>query len=267
MPIYWNDTLRLEDAGRGIDVLALGDSWFHYPFNNLITPLHGALERPVIFALGESGARADELASDYWLERFRRTLADYPGIRLVCISAGGNDFAGLGDLDAKILRPDCSDAQDADACYRPGGIEEVFDSVERAYRTLLAAVADSNPALPVLLHNYDYAIPDGRSVAGLPCWLKLPMDNCRVPPCTDPRTGLRRDVVRELIDRFTLRLDALVDAAQAPAAHLARPELVWSAGTLGDRDWANELHPGMRGFDRLVREAWRGPARRAMGLP
>jgi hypothetical protein len=263
MPIFWNDTQRLEDANRGLDVLAIGDSWFHYPFNNLITPLHSALRQPVIFALGESGARADELGSGYWLARFERMLHDYPGIRLVCISAGGNDFAGLGDLDAHILRADCSAAQDVDSCYRPNGPEQVFDGVDVAYRALLGAVARANPALPVLLH-YDYAIPDGRTIAAIPCWLKLPMDNCRVPPSADPRTGLRRDIVRDLIDRFTLHLDGLVDAAAAEP--LARPELVWSAGTLTDREWANELHPTPRGFDRLVRDAWSGPARAALGI-
>lgn len=263
MPIFWNDTQRLEDANRGLDVLAIGDSWFHYPFNNLLTPLHVALRRPAIFALGESGARADDLGRGYWRARFERMLQDYPGIRLVCISAGGNDFAGLGDLDAHILREDCSAAQDVASCYRPDGPERVFDAVVAAYRALLETVARANASLPVLLHNYDYAIPDGTTVAAIPCWLKLPMDNCRVPPCGDPRSGLRRDIVRDLIDRFTLRLDALVDAAATQS--LARPELVWSAGTLDDDEWANELHPTMGGFERLVAQAWSGPARAAIG--
>ena len=54
---YWNDRSRLFDSGETIAVLALGDSWFHYPFNNLITPLYTALEQPTIYVVGESGAR------------------------------------------------------------------------------------------------------------------------------------------------------------------------------------------------------------------
>lgn len=262
--IFWNDEIALDDAGEGIDVLAIGDSWFHYPINNLITPLHNAIGQPTVFVLGENGARADELGSGYWLDRFRRLLHAFPGIGLICISAGGNDFAGLGDLDAKILRADCTNAADVDACYRPGAPEDVFEGVQAAIRALLGTVDDANPALPVLLHNYDYAIPDGRTVAGIPCWLKLPMDHCRVPAQATPQQGLRRDLVRDLIDRYTLCLDALLDEAQA--SDLAHPVLVWSAGTLRDDEWANELHPKPGGFNRLVRDAWSGPARKALGL-
>jgi len=35
-------------------------------------------------------------------------LRDYATIELVCISAGGNDFAGVGDLDGEILAASCS---------------------------------------------------------------------------------------------------------------------------------------------------------------
>lgn len=263
--IFWNDEIALADAGEAIDVLAIGDSWFHYPLNNLVTPLHAALEQPTVFVLGECGARADELGSGYWLRRFRRLLKAHPGVQLVCISAGGNDFAGLGDLDAKILRSDCSGAADVAACYRDGAPEDVFDDVKTAVRALLGTVNDVNPGLPVLLHNYDYAIPDGRTVPGIPCWLKLPMDNCNVPAPGTPVQGLRRDLVRDLIDRFTLCVDALADEALRDG-HLAKPELVWSAGTLRDDEWANELHPTPGGFRRLVRDAWSGPARKAFGL-
>ncbi len=41
---FWNEYIRLLDGGENVDVQAIGDSWFHYPFNNLMTPLHAALE-------------------------------------------------------------------------------------------------------------------------------------------------------------------------------------------------------------------------------
>jgi len=55
--IYWNDSSRLVDSGAPIDVLAIGDSRLPYAFNNLITPLHAALEQPTMHVIGESGAR------------------------------------------------------------------------------------------------------------------------------------------------------------------------------------------------------------------
>ena len=262
--IYWNQYAALQGSGENVDVLAIGDSWFHYPFNNLLTPLYEALERPTIFAIGENGARADEIAAGSWLGNFRKLLAQYPTIRLVCVSAGGNDFAGIGDLDDRILARDCGTAETVEDCYREGGVESVFAAVGDAYRTLLDEVAALRPDVTVLLHNYDYAIPDGRTLAGLRSWLKLPMDNCRVPTAGAPRDGLRRDVVRDLIDRFTLCLDDLV--ATVNGEHEPAVELVWSAGTLRDAAWANELHPRPSGFNQIVDDCWSGPARRALGL-
>ena len=262
--IFWNEYFRLLDSGEAIDVLAIGDSWFHYPFNNLISPLYEALERPTIFVIGENGARADELAAGSWLANFHRLLTGFPSIRLVCISAGGNDFAGVGDLDDKLLKPDCSGETSADGCFRGGQPDAAFAAVGAAYRTLVAAVAVQRPEATVLVHNYDYAIPDGRALPGVRSWLKLPMDNDQVPLAGAPLDGIRRDIVRALIDHFTLCLDAVVSGNPGPD----RPalELVWSAGTLVDSQWANELHPKPSGFNRLVAQCWSGPARRALGL-
>jgi hypothetical protein len=90
------------------------------------------------------------------------------------------------------------------------------------------------------------------------------MDNCRVPTQGAPRDGIRRDLVRDLIDRFTLSLDDVVSSSGAVGQPVL--ELVWSAGTLSDAQWANELHPKPSGFNRLVAECWSGAARRALGL-
>jgi hypothetical protein len=264
--IFWNEYFRLLDSGENVDVLAIGDSWFHYPFNNLITPLHAALQRPTVYVIGENGARADELCKGSWFANFTKMLVDYRAtIKLVCISAGGNDFAGVGDLDDKVLAEDCSSAATVEACFRTGQPDSVFAEVGDAYRVLLDAVSAVSPGLPVLLHNYDYAIPNGRTLPGMRSWLKLPMDNRRVPTVGAPLGGLRRDIVRALVDHQTLALDALETAY--PGGTKARAELVWSAGTLGNSDWANELHPQPAAFNRLVGECWREPARRAMGLP
>lgn len=263
--VFWNQYAALQDSGENVDVLAIGDSWFHYPFNNLLTPLYEALERPTIYAIGDSGARADELSRGPWLGSFRRMLARHPTIRLVCISAGGNDFAGIGDLDERILARDCRAATTVDECYRDGGPDAVFAAVGDAYAALLDEVTALRPDVAVLVHNYDYAIPDGRTLPGMRSWLELPMDNCHVPITGAPRNGLRRAIVRDLIDRFTLCLDDVASTLGGPPAPAV--DLVWSAGTLRDADWANELHPRPRGFNRIVDECWRGPARRALGLP
>jgi len=45
----------LQDSGETVDVLGIGDSWLHYPFNNLVAPLHEAPKRPTIYVIGENG--------------------------------------------------------------------------------------------------------------------------------------------------------------------------------------------------------------------
>jgi hypothetical protein len=263
--IYWNEYYKLITSGENVDVLAIGDSWFHYPHNNLISPLYTVLEQPTIYVIGENGARADELCTGSWLTMFKKMLVDYPGLKLVCISAGGNDFAGIGDLDGKILRPDCTGAATANECFRTNQPKGVFDDVQAAYRALLDAVGATRPGLPVLVHNYDYAIPDGRTLPGMSSWLKLPMDNGQVPTARAPLGGIRRDIVRALIDEFTIELSAL--ETTYPGGTKAKADLIWSAGTLTDTEWANELHPKSPAFSRLVRDCWSGPARKALGLP
>jgi hypothetical protein len=88
------------------------------------------------------------------------------------------------------------------------------------------------------------------------------MDNARVPTAGAPKGGLRREIVRDLIDRFTLCLDELESTITQP-----KVELLWSAGTLSDADWGNELHPKPGGFNKLVNDCWSGPSRHALGLP
>ncbi len=188
-------------------------------------------------------------------------LSDYPATRLVCISAGGNDFAGIGDLDDKILAADCSAASAISTCYRPGQPGSEFGAVEHAYRDLLDAVRNTRPDVTVLVHNYDYAVPDGRTLLGLRSWLKLPMDkdNDRVFAAGAPLGGMRRDLVRDFIDNFTLCLEDVCSSAIHPKAELV-------CGHAADDEWANELHPRPRAFQKLVGQCWSGLARRALGF-
>jgi hypothetical protein len=263
--IFFNQYEALLNSGENVEVLAIGDSWFHYPANNLMSPLHRVLDHATTYVLGDNGERADSLCTGHWMRWLRQMLQDWPSIGLLCISAGGNDFAGLGDLDDKILNPDCTQAANSEACYQAGQPDALFADVEAAYVTMLDAASVIRPGLPVLLHNYDYAIPNGKALPGVRNWLKLPMDNRRVPLAGAPAGGIRRDVVRDLIAGHTMLLSDQEDRYAGGPNVSAR--LVWSAGTLRDDEWANELHPTSGGFTRVVNECWATPARAALGLP
>lgn len=240
----YTDDAQLDEHEGGADIVALGDSWFHYPGSNLLDSLNRALERAfVIIAYGESGANAVDYLTPrhlpFWTGRLQQNGAR---TKAFLLSGGGNDFAGLRDF-ARIIRPDCSAAADVAGCWAAGEPDDLLQRVGDAYRDIIARVRAEGFAGPIVVHDYDYAIPTGKGFFLFGKWLKAPMDLALVPG------ALRRPLIRELIDR----LETLLTGLQDPAAQV---HLVDSAGTLTADEWANELHPTPEGFDRLVRERW-----------
>jgi hypothetical protein len=165
-----------------------------------------------------------------------------PRMKVFLISGGGNDFAGLRDF-SRIIRLDCSGATSVADCWRDGEPDGLLGRVEDAYEQIIARARADGFAGPVVVHNYDYAIPTGKGFFLFGKWLKAPMDLAQVP------SALRRPLIRELIDRLEIMLKGLDDPA-------AQVRCVDSSGTLTEQEWANELHPTPEGFDRIVRERW-----------
>ncbi len=246
---YWDEGLML-GAGDFPDIVCIGDSWFWYPLNNLLIPIWGLWAgNKTVFAQGKVGAEAEELAKGKYLSNFRRILKGYPGIKAVLISAGGNDFAGDDDL-SKILNPKnvCQNAATGAECFDPGKLNQLmFGTVLDAYRVLLREIATYRGEALVYLHNYDYAIPTGLGFLGFGRWLKYPMDQAGVPSAVQPLA------VNYLLDTFN---DVL---AQIQSEFADRTLLIDSSGVLAPADWANELHPSMSGFNKVVAQAWQQP--------
>jgi hypothetical protein len=125
-----------------------------------------------------------------------------------------------------------------------------------AYVTILSAVTAicrerSGRAIPIIVHGYDYPVPDGRGFMGgfgpLPGpWLEPGLREKGF----DPRGDLDgcTVLVAALMDRFNAML---AEIASIPAfAHVKYLDL---RGTLSNGPgyktwWANELHPTLRGF-------------------
>ncbi len=227
-------------------ILAIGDSWFWYPKNNLAIPLHKILNKQkshVILVRGYSGAEAVQYASGVLRSQLEKDLDRATGygrtLQAVFVSGGGNDLAGTDDFP-ELLRADCSSAASREECLRDGQPARLFDTVTNALLSVVALVQEKLPGTPVFVHGYDYACPNGKGFLGQGQWLQLPMDQCSVD-----RT-LQQDLVNLLIDRF----HAALTTAQAGNPAL---QVVNQRGTLGREDWANELHPTVEGFNRLAK--------------
>lgn len=259
MPNYWwDERLMNEQEPQAPTILAIGDSWFWYPFygGSLVDKLGGVVlsKGNTIYAKGMNGAEAYDYTDGKYAKQIKEALRKYgSGLRAVFISGGGNDFAGFADL-RPLLKNDCSTESIESGCFvNSPGLDTFLDSIDDSYRRLVGLIhASTGPECRIIMHTYDYAVPDGRSLSGK-SWLKAALDDAQVPQ------HLQEPCVRMLIDRFA---DVLSSICRSDPAHFM---LVDSRGTLDRNEWANELHPTPAGFDKLARQSW-GPVLRHAGL-
>jgi lysophospholipase L1-like esterase len=230
-------------------IVALGDSWFWYPNNNLIYPLQRIINangaQPIL-VLGANGADAEEYTKETYTRQLERVLDRNLGygrtVRAVFLSGGGNDVAGTDDFPP-LLKADCSGAQAAEDCFRAGEPQRIARTIAGYLKSVHDLVQQLVPGTPVLVHTYDYAIPNGKGFLGLGQWLRDPMDSVGVA------RALQRRVVRLLIDALA---QAQVDAMTPTFLSIEARD------TLVPDEWANELHPTAGGFNKLARR-WRTP--------
>ena len=232
------------------NLLCYGDSWMMHPFANLTPELENIHRGENILILGDSGLEAAELVNRdlRHLPMFEQSLTDNQGtLRRVYLSAGGNDFAGFDDF-ASILVPDASAAAFPPACFDIPALTRLFTQIFADIDTLCKLVAARAPNAEVRLHNYDYAIPNGKTKIGGGKWLKVPMDACHVPDDGNlQRPGFRREVVATLIDTFG-------HWQENTARNNPNAKFIRTAGTIADDCWMDELHPSGRGFKALARK-------------
>jgi hypothetical protein len=257
MTVYY-DPARVQ-SGAFPALLAIGDSWFWYPFvSNLLAEL-SAVVRPDysnILTLGKVGARLEEYATGKYAKDFARQLRPQylQYYSAVLISGGGNDV-----VDWRLcLRDDCTGRQDAAECLDPNRLAAAMDDLGGWLLALIgevraAADAAGRAPLDVFVHTYDYAPPNGEPARfplfGIPLlgpWLKPAMDAAKV--AADP--VLRQAIVVRLID--ALQTNFAQFDSPADRVHVVR-----TAGKLDPAtDWANELHPSGEGFRKLVHGPW-----------
>ncbi len=250
MNVYWSEA-ALDSAGATPSILAIGDSWFWYPFagGSLISRLGPvvASKGHVILVKGMNGAEAFDYVEGKYRRSVDQALRIYgDGLSAVFISGGGNDFAGFNDM-RPLLNLDCSNAQSAEACFNASasGLPDFLYNMDQHYRTLIGRVyTRTSLDCKIVMHSYDYAIPDGRSAMGHQAWLQPALIDAKVAPT------LQQACVKYLIDAFSAMLSAITTS---DPAHLL---LVDSRGTLASQDWANELHPKPGGFKKIAQERW-----------
>jgi GDSL-like Lipase/Acylhydrolase family len=249
----------METAGY---LIAAGDSWFDYPWpfcDDILVQLHDRFG----YNIESSAHHGDRIESMPYkggqLDRFTRNLDKLhdQGIipKAVLISGGGNDFAG--DEFGMLLNSAASSIG--------GWNQEIVEGLiqlrlRSSYHAFLASINDLcstilGKTIPILIHGYDYPVPDGRGFLGgawiLPGpWLKPGFDEKLFTDLTANTASMR-----VVIDQFNQMLAAVATAPDLQQVHYIDLRGTLSsvvAGNAYKKDWNNELHPEERGFIALA---------------
>ena len=236
-------------------LIAEGDSWFDYPMQDVLRLLEDHYLYDVE-SVAHMGDCVEDMAHsqgqfEEFARRLEKLLGDRKIPRAILLSGGGNDIAG--DEFAILLNHAASTLPPFNESILSGVVDVRLKEAYVRILSGLTAIAKEylGKPLPIVMHGYDYPLPDGRGFMG--GWWKLP------GPWLKPgfaRKGhldlaINTKLVADLIDRFNTMLASV---SSLPAfSHVHYLDL---RGTLkpDKKHWANELHPSATGFDMVTKK-------------
>lgn len=241
-------------------LVAAGDSWFDYPFHDVLT----LLDDDYGYSIESSAHAGDAIESMAYnqggqLEKlarcFEKVAAQGAVPKAVLLSGGGDDIAG--DEFGMLL----NNANSPIAGWNDEVVDGVINRrIAASYRTMLDAIAAlsqhyAGAILPILVHGYDYAVPDGRGVLG--GWGPLPGPWLQPGFTQKQFADLAQNtaMIQNVIDRFNAMLQALTGGSAYKHVHYIdlRGTLPNSLARNAYRAWwANELHPEKKGFEAVA---------------
>jgi lysophospholipase L1-like esterase len=234
-------------------LIAEGDSWFDYPFNDVLQILEDdflydvesvAHKGDTVDDMAHSGGQFEEFA-----RRLEKLLRANKVPRAILLSGGGNDIAG--DEFAILLNHAASSLPAINDDIVRGLIDV---RLRAAYARIISGLTKITQTylgrpIPIVTHGYDYALPDGRGFWGglgpLPGpWLE---PGFRKKGHVD--FGKNSAVVVKLIDQFNAMLkDVSATPGFGHVHYLNLRNTLKHDGTY-KKHWANEMHPTEEGFE------------------
>jgi len=245
----------------GLNLLAAGDSWFDYPLNNgvpgirtdVIAQLGGMLPSSRILNLAHYGDATTAMLGVAKFQRLREVLtspAQYGKFDAILFSGGGNDLCG--DQFRLWLNNAAREDADPARAIDQAAFSSILGVVRAAYRDLavlrdLARAVTGQDGIPIFVHGYDFAIPNGAGVCTLGPWLYPSLASRGWMDGTDPANLARgAGIVRAMLTMFGAELTRLEGETALNIRY------VRAQGTLQADQWANELHPKPDGFKAIA---------------
>jgi len=241
-------------------LLADGDSWFDYWGRegrenrlNLLRALR-RFHHWGVDELADTGDTLAQIAGAAQLQKFSQRLARMKALgrppKALLLSGGGNDVVG------KSLPPLLNRFAPNTPVLSAAGLETIHKTLRgHLVKVLSHYMAASrqlfDEPLPIVLHGYDYPVPDGRGPFGVVTakmsWLLPGLHYMGYTNPVDARAAMKL-LIKELN-----KMQRAVAESPPFKGHVHHVNL---CGTLVSadhkHDWENELHPTEAGFRRLA---------------
>lgn len=231
-------------------LLAIGDSWFDYPIHDVLTKLDDNYGYTICSSAHKGDSVEAMVSRIGQFDKFTRCVDDIVNHgatpKAILVSGGGDDIAGR-EFGMLINNIDLSDAGWNDEVLAGVIDERISTAYRRMFLTLNTLCTQHlGRTFPILVHGYDYPVPDGRGFLGgwgpLPGpWLKPGFDEKLFTDIT--RTTRMMQII---IDQFNNMLQRV--AGEPDFANVHYVDVRGSLSNNLENEiykqwWANELHP------------------------
>lgn len=224
---------------HGPRIVAEGDSWFEYPYNDDLIMILG--EKYAIMSLAKAG--------DDWVDVHQENEL-LPAIKqqkpqIVMLSVGGNEV--MGQIETFVGQFKLNQAA---ADYILPNFSKMLDWISNQYVTTIPDILAQGAQ--VIVHGYDYPDPREPQTQGAQ-WIGPPLKES----CSIDGVAMWRQIANIMIDRY----NEMMGKMAATPAFAGRVHYVDLRGTIGnsdydtgpDRDlWNDEIHGTAAGFGKLA---------------
>ena len=220
-------------------IVAIGDSWFHYPFGSDL--LEWFVNQYALKTLAQAGDVISRMADAREYASHVQDLKPH----FFMLSGGGNDLLGEGlNGERNIKRMVIDFDPDRTDWLTPEGRDTIRQVVGR-YEAIRADLQGLGFNGRMVVHGYDYASPPSRGP-----WLSEPLE----------QKGYLSDEVQlaavvQLVDAFRAEIKAWAGRFGQSVIHA---DCVGLNGR-GPQWWFDEIHPSMRAYRYRYLPAFRTP--------